>query len=282
MEGQVEDLATYWLNERHALEAAYKSTVTKFPDVDAVLNQVCNLLGNIASLTRATPAWVVASVNWQKVVNSVKEDRVNLCRAFEGKTLYSALYGTYTVTLHEVKALAKSSADKPTSSSTAGPATSTTATPVPSDIDGFREQRRRKRTSPGGKEPQKKRATPPMSVEGKPATKAPITRNYFAPLGAADMDIPEPEEADTQDQQQTPATAGRPPSIVLTASMNLMHLQKEIKGLVKGSFEFGSTRKGTRVVTEKWPTILPFGRILMGGISIVTHSTQNLKSQSRP
>jgi hypothetical protein len=127
---------------------------------------------------------------------------------------------------------------------------STTATPVPSDVDGFWE-RRRKRTLSGGKEPQKKRATPSMYVEGKPATKAPITRNYFASLGTADMDILEPEGADTQDKQQTPATAGRPPPIVLTASTNLVHLQNEIKGLVKGSFEFRSTRNGTRVVTRE-------------------------------
>jgi hypothetical protein len=62
----VEDFVTYWLNERHALEAAYKSTVTKFPGVDAVVNQVYDLQGNIAGLTRATPGWIVASVNWQK------------------------------------------------------------------------------------------------------------------------------------------------------------------------------------------------------------------------
>jgi hypothetical protein len=122
---------------------------------------------------------------------------------------------------------------------------------VPSDVDGFREKRRRKRNSSGGKATQKNRATPPMSVEGKPPTKPPTTRNYFAPLGTADMDIPEREEADTQDQQQTQATAGRPPPIVLTASTNLMHLQKELKGLVKGNFEFRNTRNGTRVVTRE-------------------------------
>jgi hypothetical protein len=47
MEGQVEDFVKYWLNERHALEAAYKSTTTQFPDVDAVLNQVYELQGSL-------------------------------------------------------------------------------------------------------------------------------------------------------------------------------------------------------------------------------------------
>jgi hypothetical protein len=42
--------------------------------------------------------------------------------------------------------------------------------------------------------------------------------------------------------------AGRPPPIVLTYAVNLIQLQKQIKGLAKQSFEFRSTRNGTRVI----------------------------------
>jgi hypothetical protein len=63
MEGQVEEFGQYWLKERHALESAYKGIVKKFPDVSVVLNQVYDLLGNIASLTRLTLG-VAISVNW--------------------------------------------------------------------------------------------------------------------------------------------------------------------------------------------------------------------------
>jgi hypothetical protein len=64
MEGQVEEFVQYWLNERHALKSAYKSTVTKFPNLRVVLNQVYGLSGKFASLTRSTPGGVANNVNW--------------------------------------------------------------------------------------------------------------------------------------------------------------------------------------------------------------------------
>jgi hypothetical protein len=48
---------------------------------------------------------------------------------------------------------------------------------------------------------------------------------------------------DTDDQQQQPP-------IMLTSATNLIQLQKQLKGLVKGSFEFQNTRTGTRDVTK--------------------------------
>jgi hypothetical protein len=168
-----------------------------------------------------------------------------MCRALDGKSLYSALYETYTVTLHELQALTKSSCSKPFL--TTAPATAITATNGNADVDGFREQWRRKRNSSGEEESQKKRAVPQTSVERNAEFK-PVTRNYFAPLRQADMDCVEPDGDDTQNQQQTLFPAGRLPPIVLTTSTNLMQLQKEIKGLVKGNFEFRSTCNGTQVV----------------------------------
>jgi hypothetical protein len=44
------DCIRYWLNERHALDSCFKSTIQKYPDSEAVLHQVYNLLGSIASL----------------------------------------------------------------------------------------------------------------------------------------------------------------------------------------------------------------------------------------
>jgi hypothetical protein len=98
MEEQV-DCIRYWLNERHALESCFKTTIQKYPDTESVLQQVYDLLGSIASLTKSTPDCVVNSDSWKNIVSNAKEARVNLCRALEGKSRYSALYGPYTVTL---------------------------------------------------------------------------------------------------------------------------------------------------------------------------------------
>jgi hypothetical protein len=57
---------------------------------------------------------------------------------------------------------------------------------------------------------------------------------------------------DTNDGDQgTTSQAGRPPPIILTSAMNLLQFQKSIKGIVKGSFEFRSTKHGTRVLTRE-------------------------------
>jgi hypothetical protein len=65
-------------------------------------------------------------------------------------------------------------------------------------------------------------------------------------------------DGDQQQQQQPPnSQRGRPPPIILTSAINLIQLQKQLRGLVKGSFEFRNTRNGTRIVTKEmadfWP-----------------------------
>jgi hypothetical protein len=55
----------------------------------------------------------------------------------------------------------------------------------------------------------------------------------------------------SETQQPLSSKAGRPPSIVLTTATNLMQLQKRIRDIVTGNFEFRSTRSGTRIVTKE-------------------------------
>jgi hypothetical protein len=62
------------------------------------------------------------------------------------------------------------------------------------------------------------------------------------------MDAEEKEDDQPSEEQQRPAVAGRPP---LTLTVNVIHLQKKLKDLVKGSFEFRNSRNGTRVVTRE-------------------------------
>jgi hypothetical protein len=61
------------------------------------------------------------------------------------------------------------------------------------------------------------------------------------------------EASDTEESPQeeaTPGKTGRPPPIVITATVNLLQLQKLIKSVVKENFEFRNTRNGTKVITK--------------------------------
>jgi hypothetical protein len=45
------------------------------------------------------------SPEWTSIVNSAEENRENFCKGLDGKPLFSALGGMYTVTLNEFKAV---------------------------------------------------------------------------------------------------------------------------------------------------------------------------------
>jgi hypothetical protein len=68
------------------------------------------------------------------------------------------------------------------------------------------------------------------------------------------MDVAEATDQPNQEQPQPSSgksgKAGRPPPIILTSVVNLIQLQKQLKGVVSEDSEFRSTRNGTRVVTR--------------------------------
>jgi hypothetical protein len=59
------------------------------------------------------------------------------------------------------------------------------------------------------------------------------------------------EVGSNSDQQKPTNEAGRPPPIILTSVTNLLQLQRQLRDIVKGSFEFRNTKTGTRVVTKE-------------------------------
>jgi hypothetical protein len=73
-------------------------------------------------------------------VNSAEENRANFCKVLDGKRLFSTLYGTYTVTLKELKAFLKVNAQAGQS----GAVNKTSLESTAQDND-FREARRSKR-----------------------------------------------------------------------------------------------------------------------------------------
>jgi hypothetical protein len=98
------------------------------------MKRLFKVLCDIENVAGYTPPSEGDSDKWSSIVNAA-EDKQNFCKGLGGKTLYSALYGTYTVALQELKALLKASI-------TADP--TPTSKPASTQENGFTEVRRRK------------------------------------------------------------------------------------------------------------------------------------------
>jgi hypothetical protein len=77
-----------------------------------------------------------------------------------------------------------------------------------------------------------------------------ITKNFFAPLRTLNMDTDAPGTESSAAEEPVPGKASGPPPIILTSAINLIQLQKQLKGIAKQQFEFRSTKNGTRVTTK--------------------------------
>jgi hypothetical protein len=119
-----QDFEQHWLHEYTSLQSEYCSIVNKYPEADCALKQVYKVLGDIVSLSGCTPRSVGKSESWRLITENAKQDRLNLCKVLHGKCLFSALVGTYTVTLNELKRLLQGNV-KPSSGTQVAAATST-------------------------------------------------------------------------------------------------------------------------------------------------------------
>jgi hypothetical protein len=105
-----------------------------------------------------------------------EENRQNFCKVLNRNNLFSALYGTNTVALDELKAVMKASTPAGQSKTPKSAAT---------QEDGFKEVRRPKRHNTNETAPTSKKAactavdTPHKEV---------ATPNFFGPLRTSDMD----------------------------------------------------------------------------------------------
>jgi hypothetical protein len=143
--------------------------------------------------------------------------------------IFSALYGTYTVTLNDLKSIFRAR-------NTAGKIIE-----QPTQEEAFQEVWRRKRQSTTKPAPTSKKAIPTAaSAAASTSTNEVTTRNIFAPFRAAGMDI-DSANSETSSKAKTPGKAGKSPPIILTSVVNLIQLQKQLKGVVSEEFEFRST-----------------------------------------
>jgi hypothetical protein len=148
----------------------------------------------------------------------------------------------------------------------------------------FREQRRSKRNPSDDQATlSKKTAVTNTSVRDpciRPQIKL-LTWNFFALL-RTNMELEDSKEKSnnrTDGEQHEPTNqAGRPPPTNLTSATNLIQLQKQLKGIVKGSFEFRSTRNGTRIVPKEMINFFPKSRkpvkAVIGHLPFITQAEE--------
>jgi hypothetical protein len=130
----------FWTEKRVTLKSEYRQLLGQFPDADAQLKQLFKVVCDIEDVAGYTPASVGESQEWSAIVNTADENKQNFCKALTCKTLFSTMYGTYTVALQELKSVLKAS--NPAGQSQIPKSSAT-------QEDGFKEVRRRKRHSTG-------------------------------------------------------------------------------------------------------------------------------------
>jgi hypothetical protein len=96
------------MDKRPSFKNGFQSIVDKYPDATPAMKFLFKILCTIEDLAGFTPAPVGQREEYAVIISSAEESCENSCKSFNGKTLFSALYGTYTVTVNELKAVMKS------------------------------------------------------------------------------------------------------------------------------------------------------------------------------
>jgi hypothetical protein len=136
------------------------------------------------------------------------------------KATFSALYGTYTVTLQELKAVIKAK--------TLVGQTNLPKQMVSKKFGGGRGAPPTKPQKLQRKRQCRPKFWPPWTFP--PSRWSPET---FRPLRAADMDNDASGTEATSNKESVPGKTVRPPPIILTSTTNVIELQKQLKIVVK-------------------------------------------------
>jgi hypothetical protein len=107
------------------------------------------------------------------------------------------------------------------------------------DDDFLEVKRRKSHISDNSSQRAKKSAKRvPTSAAVKLPPKAVLTRKSFAPLRTTDNDMETTGAENTLPEQGTPRKPGRPPSIMMTSTTNLIRIQSDLKDRVQGKYDF--------------------------------------------
>jgi hypothetical protein len=172
----VPGLRKYWSQKLVSLKFECHTITNKYPEAASVVQQVHKILSDTENLVGCTPAKV--SSEWTSIVNSAEENRANFCKAVDGKPLFSALYGMYTVTPNELKVVLKMSAQAAQSG-----AVNRTSVESTTLDDDFQEVKRRKRHICNNSSQTAMNSTKPVptSAAVKLLQKAVLIHNFCAP-----------------------------------------------------------------------------------------------------
>jgi hypothetical protein len=168
----------------------------------------------------------------------------NIRHLLKGKQLYLALYGVYKKVLHYLTAVFQQSA-------TERERTKATITAPPS-VREFREQRKRKmkRIDDADKRTKILQHPPRESTTSNCSRSLKFQPRNFSPHWSQLNWKLTRRRRGRHSESHLTSQAGRPPPIVPTSQVNLVQLQRQLKGLLKGNFEFRNTRNESRVVTK--------------------------------
>jgi hypothetical protein len=98
-----------WTNKLSALKSEHQTLVQQYSEADSQLKQLLQVLYDIEEVARHIPASVGESAEWSAIVNAAEENGPSYCKGLNVKPHFTALYGTYTVTLQELKDTLKAS-----------------------------------------------------------------------------------------------------------------------------------------------------------------------------
>jgi hypothetical protein len=186
----------FWTEKQTSLQAEFKQMAKQYPETEHYYRKLFKIYCDIEDVASFTPATIGESAEWAAIVNTTEENRDSYCKVLTGKILFSALYGTYTVALNDLKSLVKARSSE----------TSKTAKPAQEEV--FKEVRRRKRQNTTESAPISKK---PSAATGNIPKNEVSTRNFFAPLRVTSMDTESAGAETITLEEETSGKAGRPP-----------------------------------------------------------------------
>jgi hypothetical protein len=147
----------FWAERRTSLQSEYQIFIKQYPDAETQYRLLYKTICNIEDVAGCTPAAVGESAEWTAIINASENNTASYCKTLTGKIFFSAVYGSYTFSLNELKSLLKAS-------NSAGGTDTAIESVKSTQEDGFKEVWRPKNTAP----------TRPSSK--KPAAEAPLKR----------------------------------------------------------------------------------------------------------
>jgi hypothetical protein len=98
-----------WADKQTTQKSEYRALVAKYADADSLMKHLFKVIYDTGNLAGYTSALVLDSREQTFIVKTAKENRESYCKALTRRTLFSALYCTYTVMLNQLKAVLKAS-----------------------------------------------------------------------------------------------------------------------------------------------------------------------------